>query len=333
MPKLKFSMPGDLRYNTLMSIVALLQRVEEIHLDELAEHFKVPSKTMRGMLATLNKTSFMPRNAEEQLPYFIDLDRVDDPDDRMVVLSLDEGPQGVPQITGPQAAAILSGLSYLSSIPEFAESDDIAELMDLLSSNQANASEVTFELNEIDADFKILQKAILTNHRVSCTYVNSRGEESTREIDPLLLVSEENIWYLRGYCLKHNSIRTFRLDHMVDAEILAEVRGAESLAAAAELDETAPIYNPSTTDIEVELELSPEAYKLAALSMELEEPKKGSNENVRATIKLGFLPDLGPMITRYGTHARVIGPPAAREVVRKFAEAALASHTLEEGAE
>ena len=333
MPKLKFSMPGDHRYNTLMSVVALLQREDEIHINDLAQHFNVQPKMMRAMLSTLNKTSFMPRNSEEQLPYFIDLDRVDDPDDGMVSLSLDEGPQGVPQLTGPQAAAILSGLSYLSSIPEFANSKDIEDLIELLSTNQKNISEVAFQLNDVDADLKVLQRAILTNRRISCVYVNSRGEESVREIDPLLLVSEESLWYLRGYCRKHNEIRTFRLDHMVEATALDVERGDDALKAATELDETAPIYNPSTSDTEVELELGPEAYKLAALSKEVEEPKKGSTEFIRATIKLGYLPDLGPLVTRFGTSAKVIGPKEAREVVRKFAESALTTHSEESSAE
>lgn len=323
MPKLKFSMPGDLRYNTLMSVIALLQRVDEISLEDLANHFKVSTKVMQGMLSTLNVTSFMPRNAEEQIPYFIDYE------DGMVTLELDEGPQGVPRITGPQVAAILSGLSYLSSIPEFAESAEIEELIALLSHTQESAPEVAFQLNDIDADMKVLQRAILTNHRISCRYVNGRGEESIREIDPLLLVSEENNWYLRGYCLKNLGIRTFRLDHMVDAEILEVPRGDDALEAAKALDETAPIYGPSTSDIEVELELAPEAYKLASLSKVLEEPKKGESEIIRATIKLGYLPDLGPLVARYGASAKVIGPKEARDVVRKFAEAALSNHSSE----
>lgn len=323
MPKLKYSLPGDHRYNTLMSIVGLLQREGEIHIDDLSKHFNVQAAVMRGMLSTLNKTSFMPRNSEEQLPYFIDLDRVDDENDGMVDLSLDLGPQGVPQITGPQAAAILSGLAYLRSIPDFAHSTEIGELVSLLSHNQPEAIEVAFDLSDVDADLKILQRAILTDRRISCRYVNSKGEDSVRDIDPLLLVSEENLWYLRGYCLKNKAVRTFRLDHMVDALIKDESRGFEALEAAKSVDETAPIYNPSEKDFEVELELAPEAYKLAGLVMQLSEPKHVGSENVRVTIKLGYLPDLGPLVCRFGTSARVIGPPEARAVVRKFAQHSL----------
>ena len=332
MPKLKFSMPGDLRFNTLMSVVALLQREYEISLEDLANHFNVKPAVMRSMLSTLNVSSFVPRNAEEQLPYFIDLDRVDE-GDGMVSLIQDQGPQGLPPLTGPQVAAILSGLSYLSTIPEFSDSEEIEELINLLSRGESSGSEVTFQLNEVDADLRVLQSAILNNRRITCRYVNGKGEESVREIDPLLLVSEENSWFLRGYCLKNLEIRTFRLDRMVDASLLDVERGEAAMSAAKALDETAPIYNPSTNDVEVELELAPEAYKLASLSMEVPEPKKGKSEIIRAKIRLGYLPDLGPLVTRYGASAKVIGPKEAREVVRKFAESALSSHSENQASE
>lgn len=322
MPKLKFSLPGDERYNTLMSIVALLQRIEEIHIDELSEHFEVSRASMRSMLATLNTTSFMPRNAEEQLPFFIDLDRIDE-EDGIVCLELDNGPQGVPRISSSQSVALLSGLRYLKTIPDFEESSDVDELIELLSTSHQPISDISIEVSKFDSDLSILKKAILTDHRIECLYVNSRGEQTRREIDPLLLVSSEDHWYLRGFCLKNEEVRTFRLDHMVDAKLLDTNRGPASIEAAMKLDETAPIYSPSVSDTEVVLELAPEAYQLAAMIGAIKEPAKPGSENITVTVKFGYLPDLGPLICRFGVHARVLSPESAREVVRKYAQSAL----------
>ena len=312
-----------------MCIVGFLQRHEEIHIDDLSKHFDTSKVQMRALLSTLNTTSFMPRNSEEQLPYFIDLDRVDE-EDGIVKLILDEGPKGVPRITGPQSAAILSGLAYLRSIPDFEDSRDLAELIDLLSTDQPLAKEVAFQASQMDGDIKAIKRGILSDKRISCRYVNSKGEESIRQIDPLLLVSNENVWYLRGYCLKHKAVRTFRLDHMVDAEVLTENRSTEALEAAKNLDETAPIYNPSANDVEVELELGPEAYKLATLVSKVKEPTKLGGEKILVTIRLGYLPDLGALVCRFGNSVKVVGPQAAREVVRKFAELSLTAHKFEE---
>ena len=331
MPKLKFSLPGDERYNTLMSIVALLQREGEIHIDDLAAHFGVPKPIMRGMLSTLNMTSFMPRNSEERFPFYIDVDRIDE-EDGIVSLDYDEGPVGVPRISASQSVALIAGLDYLKSIPEFEGTDEIDELIELLSTDQSVAPKISIDASKFDEDLAVLQKAILTDRRITCTYVNGRGEQSEREIDPLLLVSSEDHWYLRGYCLKNGSIRTFRLDHMVKAGILPVSRSDEAIEAAKSLDETAPIYSPSDNDVEVTLELEPEAYPLAGLGDQIKEPTS-ADETIQITIKLGFLPDLGPLVCRYGTHVRVISPPEAREVVRKYAQQALEANYLNAEAE
>jgi proteasome accessory factor C len=329
MPKLRFALPGDERYNTLLSVVALLQREGEIHIDELAEHFSLPTKTMRSLLTTINLTSFMPRNAEEQLPFYIDLDRVDF-EDGVVCLELDEGPQGVPLITAAQSIALSSGLKYLKSLPGFEHSSDIDELLNILQTAQPESDEIAVNVSHLDSDLSVIRHAILTNRRIRCHYVNTRGEESDREIDPLFLVAGEEHWYLRGYCLRREEIRSFRLDHMVNAVALEAERSEASLAAALELDETSPIYSPKDGDTEVTLELAPEAYKLAAMFTTIEEPAKSGDENIRVRISLGYLPDLGPLVCRFGSHAKVIEPPEAREVVRQFALQSLSEFVPED---
>jgi proteasome accessory factor C len=332
MPKLKFSLPGDERYNTLMSVVALLQRVGEMHIDELSAHFEVPKVVMRAMLATLNTTSFMPRNSEEQLPFYIDLERVDD-EDGIVALDLDEGPVGVPRISSSQSVAILAGLEYLQSIPEFSASTELVELREILGSGISSVPNISVEKPKLDGDLAILQRAILTDRRIQCRYVNGRGEESTREIDPIVLVSEDEHWYLRGYCLIHDEVRTFRLDHMVDAQLLEIARGANALEAAQRLDLSAPIYSPSSHDIEVTLELAPEAYPLLGLGAVPIDAKDSSGEKMLVSIRLGYLPDLGPLVCRYGSHVRVVSPESAKSVVRAYAEQILSRNYLASEAE
>lgn len=319
MPKLKYSLPGDDRYNTLMSIVALLQREGEMHISELAQHFDLPEKTLRSMLSTLNTTSYMPRNSEEQLPFFIDVERIDE-EDGVVSLQFDSGPVGVPKITTAQAVSLLTGLNFLRNLPDFETNSDIDALVRLLSFNQEETPDIAIEQQSIDADLSVLQQAILEDRRISCRYVNSRGEESIREIDPLLLIADEGHWYLRGYCLKNLEVRTFRLDHMVDALLLEQPRSNEALDAAKNLDEMAPIYNPKENDIEIELELAPEAYSLAGMFRQLREPEAVGDENIRVTIQMSYLPDLGPLICKFAGNARVIGPQSAREVVTNYAQ-------------
>ena len=321
MPSLKYSLPGDQRFNTLMSIVALLQKHGELSLEELSKRFDVQPKTMRGMLSTLNTASFMPRNAEEQLPYFIDLDRVDD--DGVVCLELDEGPQGVPRITRPQSVALLAGLAYLRSLPATSDPTEIDELIELLANDQSQALEISLQPTVADPDLTVLINAIKRDHRISCLYVNSKGESSRREIDPIVVVSHENQWFLRGFCLKNQEIRTFRLDRMVDAAEMTEERGVEAKTSGSNPEELSAIYAPAPGDFEVVLDLQPEARQLASMAVEVDEIGDSEEPVLRVKLKLGYLPDLGPLVTRFGAHVRVVSPVEAKEVVRDFAKKAL----------
>lgn len=321
MPSLKYSLPGDQRFNTLISIVALLQKQGELTLDDLAERFAVSPKTMRGMLATLNTSSFMPRNAEEQLPYYIDLDLVDE--EGTVILEQDDGPQGVPKITRPQSIALLAGLAYLRSLPSISDPAEIDDLIELLSSEQDFAPEIALQPKEVDADFGVLASAIKNDKRIECRYVNSRGESSLRQIDPIVIVSQENQWFLRGFCLKNNEIRTFRLDRMVDAKELTVERGVDAKVAEQSSNNYSAVYAPSPGDYEVLLELDPEARQLASMAVDVIEISNVEVPTLRVTLKLGYLPDLGPLVTRYGSHARVLSPPAAQKVVHDFARQTL----------
>lgn len=321
MPSLKYSLPGDQRFNTLMSIVSLLQKQGELTLTELSNRFAVSPKTMRGMLATLNTSSFMPRNAEEQLPYYIDLDLVDE--DGVVVLEQDEGPQGVPKITRPQSIALLAGLAYLRSLPSISDPAEIDDLINLLSNEQDEAPEISLQPKEVDADFSILASAIKHDKRIECHYVNGRGESSLRQIDPIVVVSQENQWFLRGYCHKNHEVRTFRLDRMVDAVELNIERSSEAKQAEKLSMDVAAVYAPAPGDYEVLLELEPEARQLASMAVDVTEVSGSETPILRATLKLGYLPDLGPLVTRFGSHVRVISPVEAQIVVREFARQAL----------
>ena len=321
MPKLKFSLPGEERYNTLLSLVALLQREGEMHIDEIADHFQLSRQTVRGMLSTLNMTSFMPRNAEEQLPFYVDLDRVDE-EDGVVSLEFDSAPQGLPRLTNQQRVALLAGLHFLQSMPAFEDSDDVGDLIAILSTDQ-KIQTIDVHSEVFDADLGVIKRAIIDDRRIECRYVNGKGQESIRQIDPLILLNSDDHWYLRGFCLVNSEVRTFRLDHMVDAQILEVRRGAEAHAAANDLDVAGPIYRAGNSDTEVVLELAPEAYVLAGYFTQLKEPSKAGEENILVSIKVGYLPDLGPMVCRFGSNAKVISPPEAREVVRRYAQSAL----------
>jgi predicted DNA-binding transcriptional regulator YafY len=104
------------------------------------------------------------------------------------------------------------------------------------------------------------------------------------------------------------------------AEVLDVPISAEARQIGEIVDEE---YTASETDIEVTVEVEPEAYSLISdfgAEVEDNDTKTG---RVRAVIKVGYLPSLGRVINHYGGAARVLAPEAARKVVRNYALTAL----------
>jgi proteasome accessory factor C len=98
-------------------------------------------------------------------------------------------------------------------------------------------------------------------------------------------------------------------------------------AREAELQEE--LYAPSDTDVEVVLELEPEAFSIAADFASGEKVMDLEDGRIRATIKIGYLPHLGKLIAEFGGAAIVLSPPEARAVVRDYALRSLGESGLD----
>ena len=179
---------------------------------------------------------------------------------------------------------------------------------------------IHFRPGTVDADAAEIRIAMLNNHRIECEYRNIRGEQSVRRIDPIRLDPHGDIWYLRGYCITNKQLRNFRLDHMRAAKEL-EVDICEEARAIQEIDDEA--YIASESDVEVTVEVDPEAQAMLGDFAATILKTDSKNNTVTALIKIGYLPYLGRVIAQYGGAARVLAPENARQVVRNYALTAL----------
>jgi predicted DNA-binding transcriptional regulator YafY len=58
--------------------------------------------------------------------------------------------------------------------------------------------------------------------RVRLRYRSARGEETIRVVDPYAVLRTEGRWHLFGHCHLRSDARLFRLDRMLEAEVLEE---------------------------------------------------------------------------------------------------------------
>jgi proteasome accessory factor C len=319
MPKLKNVLSGDDQFNFLISLIGLINTEGEISIDDAATRLGMTREAIRSAMSTIVVAGHYRSDGGEVNPYNFNWGAFEQDD----ILCWDNSDVflGAPKISVRQAAAIAAGLSFLRSLPEFASERDLDGLVELLKTAQPNASAPTirFEFGSVSADIEILRKAILTTRRITCNYTNQRGEESDRELDPIRLDPHGAVWYLRAWCPKSQELRAFRLDRMRAVAITDAGRSEQAELEAARVDELDDrVYIPDEHDTEVLIEVDPEAYELAAEFATTGGPKVSADGTLRVTIKVGYLPNLGHLIAKYGGAARVIEPAEARQIVKDY---------------
>jgi proteasome accessory factor C len=320
----RHALTGEARLNLIIGLTTYLNDNWSATISELAEHFDVSKdEIVRAVSAMYNATV---ADGHESWAMSINDDwRADD----MVELRSQVILDGNPRISARQAAALAAGLSVLAGSASEADKVEIESLIHLLSQGtvqSAQPSTVAIVPGTIDADFAKMRRAIIGQKRVAFEYLDNRGELTQREIDPIKLESNDQIWNVRGYCHLRQEERAFRLDRMRGSVVLDEPWSKE--AHELELDDA--IYAPSDHDTKVLIDVTPEAYDLIGnFNGEIISSHGDNNEIQRIEISVGYLPNLGKLIAGYGGAAKVISPPEARQIVRDFALKALKRKPLD----
>lgn len=66
----------------------------------------------------------------------------------------------------------------------------------------------------------LIQKAINLQKLIFFSYRNLKGENISREVEPMTLILKSNYWYLYGFCRNRNDFRIFRLSRIANCQLL-----------------------------------------------------------------------------------------------------------------
>ena len=121
---------------------------------------------------------------------------------------------------------ILSALQSLAAVGHDVQLGVLEKLSGLFQVSTENWFEVDFsrwwEPKRQNDTFSLLKSAILHCKCVRISYANSCGDLSRRTVHPLKLTYKGAAWYLKAYCTQKQDYRIFKLNRILDMEVLDE---------------------------------------------------------------------------------------------------------------
>jgi proteasome accessory factor C len=228
-----------------------------------------------------------------------------------------------------EASALLVALRMLGELPEFQGRDVLARVTAKLERAAAEgaaavSSQVQIDMGPAPGAHRTITEAVRARRRLRLRYyVPGRDEITPREVDPIRVVVVDGRHYLEGWCYRAEAMRMFRIDRIVEVEVLDVP--AEPPAEARPMDVTAGVFQPSEHHPLVELELSPDA-RWAAEYYPCEEVTELGDGRLRVALRARDEDWVVQLALRLGESGRVLSPAALADKVAAAAKAALANY-------
>jgi proteasome accessory factor C len=260
---------------------------------------------------------------------FIDIDYLDS--DRVSVID----PAGIDRplrLRADEAVALLVGLRALAAVPGLQEREALDSALAKVEDAAGQAGLAVAapggsggpgDRPPADPDVTArVRDGLARGRRLHLHYwVPSRDEVTERDVDPIRLVAVDDAGYLEGYCYASESVRTFRLDRVVGAEVLDVAASPPEPSR----DDDVTAFHPSPDDTVVVLDLAPQA-RWVPDYYACESVVEGPDGRLRVTLRAA-----GPALPvrlalRLGGAVRVVEPAEVAEAVRAAARDALAAY-------
>jgi proteasome accessory factor C len=229
-----------------------------------------------------------------------------------------------------EVAALLIGLRLLAALPGISDraalDKAIAKLQEVAGSvagDVAGRLEITTDDETPETVLTDVRQAVAQGRRLHLRYwVPWRDEATERDVDPMRLAVVDGRSYLEGWCHRAEDVRLFRLDRVLDLQVLDEVTDA-SRVAGRDLDDG--LFRASPEDTVATLRLQPEA-RWVAEYYPCDEVTELPDGEVVVRLRTAGPDWIVRLALRLGPAAAVVDPPHIADTVRERALAALAAY-------
>lgn len=186
--------------NRLFEIIYILLDKKKVTASELAEHFEVSRRTICRDIDMLSSAG---------IPVYADKGRYGG------ISLLDNYVLDKSLISDSEQQEILASLKILEELKSPNAQESLRKLANLFQKSSDDWISVDFShwgshSEEMDT-FAIIKSCILQQLIIEFDYYNSYGQCRFHQIEPYKLWFKEKSWYLKGYSLKHEDFRIYKM--------------------------------------------------------------------------------------------------------------------------
>lgn len=198
--------------NRLISIIMLLLERKTISAADLARTFEVSKRTIYRDIETIN---------EAGIPIIITY-----PGSKGGIGIMEKFKVDKRLFSESDLTTLLIGLSGMHSALDNSETKQvISKLKAIIPKEKENdideiTRRITIDLSPWKKDIiregylQTINSAIVERKILSFDYSNSKGDVSFRQVEPYRLLHKSSSWYLQGFCLLRQEMRTFRFSRI-----------------------------------------------------------------------------------------------------------------------
>ncbi|WP_346769134.1 WYL domain-containing protein [Planctomonas sp. JC2975] len=302
----------------LLSLIPYLMDNESVPVADAAAAFDVSPKQIRDAVHLI-AVSGLPGESHAYLPgdlFDIDWDELEEHD--RIALTHTVAIDDTPRLSAREAAALIAGLQYLSSLPEHADRDAMASLMAKLERGTATgAAQVAVAPAALRDTVATVREAIERRTQLDFDYVSARGDSERRTVDPLRVESVNDDWYLRGWCHLRKAVRTFRIDRI--DHLVSTGKPISEHAAGVVLPER--MFQGSAEDLTVSVDVAAPSLPLIADYIPEDAERVHEGDLVHTKVRVAHYHGLKRLVARFAGQVVVTAPDDARAAVAEWVRA------------
>ncbi len=311
------------RVTLLLSFVPYLLNHSPVALADIAQHFDITLAQAEELIRLLAMSGIPGETGSYQHEDLFDINWELFEEHKEVELWTHVGVDSTPRFSAREAAVLVAGLQYISSIVPQSDIPLIDSLLRKIAAGSAVSPEnLSVAPVDVAVDISALAQAITTHQPMTFTYRSASRNREVRTVDPLRLDVVGSSWYLRAYCHDRKALRTFRLDRMSD---LAKADSQFSSTSTIE-DIPSDLYESAETDIVVNFSVNPAVLPLIR-GYHPEIVRDAEDGNVVIAVRFSRLESIPPFAMKVPGALQILSPAVAQEYVQHWASQALASYT------